>query len=128
MRVTVRDLSRKVDHLSKVIWDLKIMTEFTRSISSDSSNLLINPLTMSLPIKQDNPLAAPAWNNSPTQTLCSKLLITFPSYLLVFITDCYYNIIKTSNVLLTNNILMFWPSFLLYIWLGKQSSQFFLCY
>ena len=34
VRITVWDTSRKVNHLSKVIWDRKIITEFTRSISS----------------------------------------------------------------------------------------------
>ena len=34
VRITVWDPSRKVNHLSKVIWDRKIITEFTRSISS----------------------------------------------------------------------------------------------
>ena len=34
VRVTVKDPSRKVNHLSKVVWDRKIITEFTRSISS----------------------------------------------------------------------------------------------
>ena len=34
MRFTVWDPRRKVNHLSKVIWDRKIITEFTRSISS----------------------------------------------------------------------------------------------
>ena len=34
LRVTGRDLSRKVNHLSKVIWDRKNISEFTRSISS----------------------------------------------------------------------------------------------
>ena len=34
MRITLRDLSRKVNHLSKVIQDRKIIREFTRSISS----------------------------------------------------------------------------------------------
>ena len=34
VRITVRDLSRKVNHVSKVIWDRKIITEFTRLISS----------------------------------------------------------------------------------------------
>ena len=34
VKVTVRDPSRKVNHLSKVIWDGKIITEVTRSISS----------------------------------------------------------------------------------------------
>ena len=34
MRITVRNLRRKASHLSKVIWDRKIITEFTRSISS----------------------------------------------------------------------------------------------
>ena len=34
MRITVWDPSRKVNHLSKVIWDRKIMTEFTKLISS----------------------------------------------------------------------------------------------
>ena len=34
MRITVWDPSRKVNHLSKVIWDRKIITEFTRLISS----------------------------------------------------------------------------------------------
>ena len=33
VRITVRDLSRKVNHLSMVIWNRKIMTELTRSIS-----------------------------------------------------------------------------------------------
>ena len=34
VRITVWDLSWKVSHLSKVIWDRKITTEFTRSTSS----------------------------------------------------------------------------------------------
>ena len=34
VRITVWDLSRKVNHLSKVIWDTKIITKFNRSISS----------------------------------------------------------------------------------------------
>ena len=34
LRVTVRDLSGKVYHMSKVIWDRKSITEFTRCISS----------------------------------------------------------------------------------------------
>ena len=34
IRITVRDQSRKVNHLNKVIWDKKIITKFTRSISS----------------------------------------------------------------------------------------------
>ena len=34
MRITVWDLSRKVNHLTKVIWDVKVITELTRSISS----------------------------------------------------------------------------------------------
>ena len=33
MRVTVGDLSRKVNYLSQVILDRKIITEFTRCIS-----------------------------------------------------------------------------------------------
>ena len=33
-RVTVRNPSRKINHLSKVVWDWKIITEFARSISS----------------------------------------------------------------------------------------------
>ena len=32
--VTVRDPNKKVNHLSKVIWDWKIIIEFSRSISS----------------------------------------------------------------------------------------------
>ena len=34
MRISVWDLHRKVNHLSKVICDRKIITEFTRLISS----------------------------------------------------------------------------------------------
>ena len=34
VRITVWELSRKVDHLNKVTGDRKILTEFTRSISS----------------------------------------------------------------------------------------------
>ena len=34
MTITVWDLSRKVNHLSKVIWDRKFITEFTSLISS----------------------------------------------------------------------------------------------
>ena len=34
MRVKFRDPSRKVNHLSKVVWNRKIITEFFRSISS----------------------------------------------------------------------------------------------
>ena len=33
-RVTIRDPSRKADHLRKVIWDRNIIKEFTRFISS----------------------------------------------------------------------------------------------
>ena len=35
-RARVRDPSRKVNHLSKVIWDRKSISEFTRSISSST--------------------------------------------------------------------------------------------
>ena len=34
VRVTIRDLSRKVNHLNKVIWERKIITEFNRYINS----------------------------------------------------------------------------------------------
>ena len=34
VRITIWDVSRKVNHLSKVVWDRKIITEFTSSISS----------------------------------------------------------------------------------------------
>ena len=34
VRVTFRDPSRKISHLSEVIWDRKIITEITRSINS----------------------------------------------------------------------------------------------
>ena len=34
MRITVWDPSRKVNHLSKVVWERKIITEFTKYISS----------------------------------------------------------------------------------------------
>ena len=34
VRTTVWDASKKVNLLSKVIWDRKIVTEYTRSISS----------------------------------------------------------------------------------------------
>ena len=34
MRITAWNPSRKVNHLSKVIWDRKIITKFSRSISS----------------------------------------------------------------------------------------------
>ena len=34
MRITVWDLSRKVNHLKNIIWDRNIITEFTKSISS----------------------------------------------------------------------------------------------
>ena len=34
LRVTVRDLSRKINHLSKIIWEKKIIRKFTRSIIS----------------------------------------------------------------------------------------------
>ena len=44
MRITVWDLSRKVNHLSKVIWDRKNITQFTRSISS--SNKIGKPVLM----------------------------------------------------------------------------------
>ena len=36
VRVTVRDPRRKVNHLSNVVWDRKIITEFTKSVSSTS--------------------------------------------------------------------------------------------
>ena len=34
VRITVRDPSRWLNYMSKVIWDRKIITEFTRSINS----------------------------------------------------------------------------------------------
>ena len=34
LRVTVRDLSRKINHLIKIIWERKIIRKFTRSIIS----------------------------------------------------------------------------------------------
>ena len=34
MRVRIWDPSRKINHLCKVVWDRKIITEFTRSINS----------------------------------------------------------------------------------------------
>ena len=34
MRVTVRELARNVNHLSKVVSGRKTITEFTRSVSS----------------------------------------------------------------------------------------------
>ena len=34
VKVTVRDESRKVNHLSRTVWDRRIITEFTWSISS----------------------------------------------------------------------------------------------
>ena len=39
LRVTVRDPSREINHLNKVILDGKIIAEFTRSISSTSIGL-----------------------------------------------------------------------------------------
>ena len=35
VRITVWDPSKKVNHLNKFVWDRKIITEFTRSISSN---------------------------------------------------------------------------------------------
>ena len=43
VRITIKNLGRKVTHLSKVIWDRKIKTEFTRSISS---NRISEPVVM----------------------------------------------------------------------------------
>ena len=54
-RVTVRDLSRKVNHLSKVIWDRKIITEFTRSINSTSIGESV--LMMDVKVSKTNTLA-----------------------------------------------------------------------
>ena len=34
VRVTVRDVRRKVNHMTKITWDRKTKTEFSRSISS----------------------------------------------------------------------------------------------
>ena len=41
MRITVWDLSRKVNHLIKVILKRKVITEFTKSISSTRIGKLV---------------------------------------------------------------------------------------
>ena len=46
VRFTVRDMTRKVNHLSKVIWDRTIIREFTRSIIWDRK--IIRELTRSI--------------------------------------------------------------------------------
>ena len=51
MRITVWYPSRKVHHLSKVIWDRKYITEFTRSISSNRIGKLV--LMMDAKVSKD---------------------------------------------------------------------------
>ena len=55
LRVTVKDPSRKFISLSKVIWDRRIMTEFTRSASSNRIGWLIHQVYQF----QHNRLASP---------------------------------------------------------------------
>ena len=53
--MTVWDPSRKVNHLSKVIWDRKIITEFTRSISSTRIGKLV--LMMDVKVSKDKTIS-----------------------------------------------------------------------
>ena len=55
MRITVLDPSRKVNHLSKAIWDRKIITEFTRSISSTRIGKLV--LMMDVKVSEDKTIS-----------------------------------------------------------------------
>ena len=54
MRITVWDPSRKVNHLSKVVQDRKVITEFTRSISTTRKGYPV--LTMDVSVSKDNTL------------------------------------------------------------------------
>ena len=54
MRITVWDPSRKVNHLSKVVRDRKVITEFTRSISTTRKGYPV--LTMDVSVSKDNTL------------------------------------------------------------------------
>ena len=67
MRITVWDPSKKVNHLSKVIRDRKIITEFTRSI--DSTKLGKSALMMDVAVSKDK------------KTLADKLTERIPSML-----------------------------------------------
>ena len=51
VRVTVSDLSRKVNYLSKVVWDIKIRTELTSSIISTIIDYPV--LTMDVKVSKD---------------------------------------------------------------------------
>ena len=54
MRITVWDPSRKVNHLSKVVRDRKVITEFTRSISTTRKGYPV--LKMDVSVSKDNTL------------------------------------------------------------------------
>ena len=49
-RITVWDPNRKVNHLSKVVCDIKIITEFTKSISSTRIG---KPILMNIKVFKD---------------------------------------------------------------------------
>ena len=51
MRITVWDPSRRVNHLSKIIWDRKTITQFTRSISSTRKGKTV--LMMDVKVSKD---------------------------------------------------------------------------
>ena len=52
VKITVWNPSRKVNHLSKVVWDRKIITEFTRSLSSTRIRWPV--LMMDIRVSKDN--------------------------------------------------------------------------
>ena len=102
--------------------------------------LLIDYLTISLPLKWGMPLTVSPWDYSHVmETLCSKAYHdNYSQPFFIFTTECQYTII-TSYALLTNDIL-FWQSFLqsqtniscfqtfsllLYIWPSKRFSWLF---
>ena len=53
--ITVRDPSHKVNHMSKIIWDRKIITEFTRSISS--TRICEPVLMIDVKVSKDKPIS-----------------------------------------------------------------------
>ena len=61
MRITVLNLSKKVNHLSKVIWDRKIITEFTRLIFPSRIGKPV--LMMDVKISEDNISRWVDWEN-----------------------------------------------------------------
>ena len=69
MRITVWDPSRKVNHLSKVVPDRKVITEFTRSISTTRKGYSV--LTMDVSVSKDKHISR--WSIEKTSAMLNEM-------------------------------------------------------